>query len=927
MRLAPRWIHAAVLCAAFLTCLAIGTAAAQTGQISGTVSDSTGAPLTGAEVRVDGTTLHAPTDEHGKYTLANVPPGTYTVRALLLGFRASTQSVTVADGATAQADFALHLSPIEVQGVEVVVGSRAHHTAADELAVPVDVYPSEELHRQGTTETSQALQSVSPSVNFPHQSVTDATDVVRPFTLRGLSPDHTLVLMDGWRRHQTALVNTFAYGTNAGSSGVDLNAIPSSAIDRVEVLRDGASAQYGSDAIAGVVNIVPRGGKFAPFASFTAGQYMAGRYPYDGKTANVNAGWGLGLGRGSIALFAEMLDREPTNRAWADPFETSGTGVADVVSSDGKVITKNNPVDQPNYHWGDGLERDLLTLADLKLPIGQSEHNLIYGTGTYSFRRGNGEGYRRYETDPRNWPTIYPLGFLPEFHPDATDYSVDGGLKRSAGKWDLDLGGSYGHSDFKYNLRNTLNSSLGPSLTTPTAPGPDGILGNADDPNIPNQTSFYAGRMNRDEADVGLNASTKANFGLPEPVDLSAGAVFRWEKFQIEKGELASYIDGGHLDQTGTAKAPSGSQVFSGYSPADESNSSRTNVGVYAELESKLRKELLANVAGRFENYSDFGSLVTGKLALRYEPQPRVVFRAAASNGFRAPGLSQIHFSKIVTNVIGGVPEQIGVFPVDNPAAKALGAKSLKEETSINLSGGVAVTPINPLTLTLDYFNIKINDRILLGTTFDDAATIAILSAAGYSNINGVQYFTNGIDTRTQGVDFTADYRVPMPTEQTLTISASANYTKNEITHVDPLPEVLVQNGTTEVGILDPVTRVAIEKERPDWRGMLTGQWSRKQLHALARASYYGKFSSAQPGYCDTCEEPYSAKTLVDAEVGYKVGVVDLSVGGRNLFDVYPDHPKLDFNNNFGTFPYAAASPFGYNGRYLYTRAVLTMPN
>jgi iron complex outermembrane receptor protein len=927
MRLARMPINAAILAAAFLTLLCAHDAMAQTGTLSGMVSDSTGAPLSGADVRVDGTTLHVPTNDQGRYQLPGVPTGTHTVRALLLGFRAAVQTVTVTDGSTVEANFSLHVSPIEMQGVEVMVGSRAHHTAADELAVPVDVYPAEELHRQGTTETSQALQSLSPSVNFPHQSVTDATDIVRPFTLRGLSPDHTLVLLDGWRRHQTALVNTFAYGTNAGSSGVDLNAIPSSAIDRIEVLRDGASAQYGSDAIAGVVNIVPRGGKFAPFVNLTAGQYAAGRYPDDGKTANGNAGWGLGLGRGSLGLFAEMLDREPTNRAWADPFETSGTGVADVVSGDGQVLVKNNPVPQPNYHWGDGLERDVLTLADLKLPLDDSGHNMIYGTGGYSFRRGDGQGYRRYETDSRNWPTIYPIGFLPEFHPDATDYSVNGGFKRLAGAWDLDLGGSYGHNDFKYNLRNTLNSSLGPSLTTPTAPGPDGILGNADDPNIPNQTSFFAGQLNRDEFVGGLNASTKKNMGLPAPVDLSAGAVFRWEQFQIQKGELASYIDGGHLDQTGTAKAPSGSQVFAGFSPTDESKSSRTNVGVYAELESKLKKELLANVAGRFENYSDFGSLVTGKLALRYEPQPRVVFRAAASNGFRAPGLSQIHFSKIVTNVIGGVPEQIGVFPVDNPAAKALGAKPLKEETSINLSGGVAVTPVNALTLTLDYFNIKINDRILLGTTFDDAATLSILAAAGYSNVNGVQYFTNGLDTRTQGVDFTADYRVPMPADQTLTFSASANYTKNEITHVDPLPDVLVQAGTTETGILDVVTRVAIEKERPDWRGMLTGNYTKGGVHSLARISYYGKFSSAQPGYCDTCEEPYGAKTLVDAEVGYKYGPVDLSIGGRNLFDTYPDHPKQDFNNNFGTFPYAAASPFGYDGRYIYTRASLTMPN
>jgi iron complex outermembrane receptor protein len=923
MPLTTRLGFATAIAVTVLTCALVRPAAAQTGKISGTVSDSTRSGLAGVDVRVDGTFLHGISDDRGHFEISGVPAGTYTVRALLMGYRPATQSVTVGVGAAAEANFTLGVSPVQMQGVEVMLGSRARHTAADELAVPVDVYDSEQLQRQGTTETSQALQGLSPSVNFPHQSVTDATDVVRPFTLRGLSPDHTLVLLDGWRRHQTALINTFAYGTNAGSSGVDLNAIPSSAIDRIEVLRDGASAEYGSDAIAGVVNIVPRGGRFAPFVNATGGQYMTPDYSNDGKTFDVNGGWGLGLGRGSLGIFAQALDREPTNRAWADPFEESGTGVADVVGPDGKVIVKNNPVPQPNYHWGDGLERDVLTLANLRLPLDDSGHQLLYGTGGYSFRRGSGQGYRRYASDNRNWPQIYPLGFLPEFHPDVTDYSVNGGLRTRASDWRVDVGGSFGHNDFEYNLRNTLNSSLGPSLTTPTAPGPDTLLGTADDPGIPNQTSFFAGRMSHDEIVGGVGASTVRGLGLPAPVSIALGTAIRWEKFQIERGELASYINGWHRDQDG-GDPVAGSQVFAGFSPTDESSSNRTNIGAYADLESNLSPQLLANVAARFENYSDFGSLVTGKLAMRYQPAARLVFRAAASNGFRAPGLGQIHFSKIVTNVISGVPEQVGVFPVDNPVSQLLGSKPLDEERSVNLSGGMAVTPVNGLTLALDYFNITINDRIVLGATFDDSLTRAILAGAGHGDISGVQYFTNGLDTRTQGVDLTADIRVPMGGAQSLTFNASANYTKNKITHVDPLPPVLANS--TEPGILDVVTRVAIEKERPDWRGMLTGNYENGRVHSMARISYYGKFSSAQPGYCDDCEETYGGKTLVDAELGYHVSALDLSIGSRNLFDVYPDHPKLDFNNNFGVFPFAAASPFGYNGRYLYTRASIVLP-
>src|SRR6058998_1801349 len=350
----------AAVAAALLTLTLSSTALAQTGTVTGTVADSTGAGIPGATIRVEGTLLHATTDDRGRFELQGVPAGTHRLRVLLLGYRAAFQSVTVSAGATAEVSFTLERAPIPVEAVEVVVGSRARHTAADELAVPVDVYPAEELRRQGTTETSQVLQSLAPSVNFPHQSVTDATDIVRPFTLRGLSPDQTLVLINGWRRHQMALVNTFAYGTGAGSSGVDLNAIPSSAIDRIDVLRDGASAQYGSDAIAGIVNLVLKEGEFTPFLNTSVGRYHSGDYPDDGTTANLNGGWGIGIGRGSLGLFGEFLDRQPTNRAWADPFEDAGTGVTDSIVN-GRVIIKRNPVAQPNHHWGDGLGKDVVT--------------------------------------------------------------------------------------------------------------------------------------------------------------------------------------------------------------------------------------------------------------------------------------------------------------------------------------------------------------------------------------------------------------------------------------------------------------------------------------------------------------------------------------------------------------------------------------
>ncbi len=928
-----------LLVAAAIASIAAIPAAAQTGVIRGRVVDSLGPALPGATIILEGTQLKATSGAGGDYEMRGVPPGTHTLRVRLIGYGPVTAQVTVAPGATTEQDFTLARAPVQLAPINVVVGSRARHTAAEELAVPVDVFPAEQLQQQGSTETSVILQSVAPSVNFPRQSVTDAGDIVRPFTLRGLSPDHTLVLVNGWRRHQTALVNNFTYGMGAGSSGVDLNALPASAIDRIEVLRDGASAQYGSDAIAGVVNLVIKEGEFSPYLNADVGRYTTDNYPDDGTTTNVNGGWGFKLGRGSLGLFGEFRDRQPTNRAWADRFEVAGTGIPDSINDIGQVIRKRNPVPQPNHHWGDGLEKDVLTFANFRLPVNPAGTAEIYTFGGFSHRDGTGQGYRRYFDSPRNWPEIYPLGYLPTFSGKAVDYSMAGGFRAVVGGWNFDVGAEFGHNHFDYDLTNTLNASLGPCLDpqAPCAPGPDRVLGTADDPGIPNQTSFYAGRVLREEFVTGLNVAKPVNLGLPAPVNVAFGAAFRRERYAIEAGELASYINGFHLAQDSSDVAPAGSQVFSGFTPGDVTDQHRTNVGVYADLETNLTPQVLVDGAGRFERYSDFGERVTGKLALRYQPTRRITLRAAASTGFRAPGLSQAFFSHVTTNVIAGQFEEIGIFPVDHPAARALGSRPLRDETAFNLSAGFAVTPVNNLTITADYFRIRINHRILLSATFDDDATRTILANAGLSGITGVQYFTNGLDTRTQGVDVIGSLRVFEGPAGRLDLNAAVNYTQNRILRVDPLPQVLVDAGSTEPGLLDSVTAIGIQDERPDWRGTLEADYARGRFNVLGRLSYFGPFSSAQPGFCDLCRDNYGGKGIVDAEVGYRFDLVKLAVGVRNLFDTYPDRPSSlvvvddagdtakDFNSNFGTFPWAAASPFGYNGRFVYARTEIRL--
>jgi iron complex outermembrane receptor protein len=913
---------------------------AQSGTVRGTVSDSSGAGLANATVSVGGTDLRSTSGGLGAYEIKGVPPGAHTIRVRLIGYEAATAAVTVPPGDVVQQDFTLARSTVQLAPINVVVGSRARHTAAQELAVPVDVFPAEQLQQQGTNETAQILQAVSPSINFPHQSVTDANDIVRPFTLRGLSPDHTLVLLNGWRRHQTALVNNFAYGMGAGSSGVDLNALPASALDRIEVLRDGAAAQYGSDAIAGVVNLVLKDGAFTPFVNGDVGRFVPDDYHDDGTTVNANGGWGIGLGRGSLGLFGEFRDRQPTNRAWADSFEVAGTGVADSINDIGQVIDKRNPVDQPNHHWGDGLE----------MPLNDQGTAELYSFGGYAYREGTGNAYRRYFDSPRNWPELYPLGFLPTFSGKATDYSAAGGLRGVLRGWNYDLGAEFGHNHFNYDMTSTNNPSLGPCLDVPCAPGQDGILGTADDPGIPNQLAFFSGRVLREEFITALNVARPVSVGLPGPLNLAFGVAFRRERYAIRAGEPGSYVNGFHLAQDSVGDdgifgtldddldpAPAGSSGFPGFAPADETDRHRNNVGVYADAETQLSKQVLGNLAARYEHYSDFGSRVSGKAAARYQPSPRVTFRAAIGTGFRAPGLSQVGFRKVVTNVIGGEFIEVGIFPADDPAAIVLGSRPLKEETSVNFSGGVALTPTENLNITADYFHIRINDRILLGATFDDDTTKAILAANGITGIGGVQYFTNGLDTRTQGVDITANLRLPAGENGRVELNGSLNYTKNKILRVDPLPQVLQDAGSTEPGLLDSVTVIGIEDERPDWRGTLQANLTHGRFSSLGRVSYFGSFSSAQPGFCDNCRENYGGKGLVDAEVGYQFNLLKLAVGVRNLFDTFPDQPSSlafdpvfdgiskDFNDNFGTFPWAAASPFGYNGRFVYARTEVTL--
>ena len=903
---------------AMLALFLTSTLHAQSGSVQGTVRDSAGAAVAGVVVTIDGTSLRTTSDQRGAYLLRGVPTGPRTLRARAIGFSPKTASLQVS-GTTLTHDFTLARVAVMLAPVDVVVGSRARHTAAEELAVPVDVIGTEQIARVATTETNQILQELAPSVSFPRQSVADASDIVRPFTMRGLNPDHSLVLLNGLRRHRTALVHIYNAGMGAGGSGVDMNTIPSRSIERMEVLRDGAAAQYGSDAIAGVVNVVLRDGQFSPFLNGQFGRHMTGPYPDDGNLYSLNGGWGVNVGKGTLGIFAEYRNRQPTNRAGADPSDQIVAGDGDVVDEDGNVTEKNNAVEQPNHHWGDGLEEDVLSMLNLRLPVGSGSTEL-YAFGGYSHRNGTGNGYRRYGLSERNWTNIYPLGYLPQFDGKATDWSTAAGFRGLAGAWQWDAGLSYGYNSFDYDLSNTMNVSLGPCLETPCAPGLDGILGNADDPGIPNKTDIYAGSLRLGELTSTVNFSRQLEVGLHSPMNLALGAQFRSESYDIKEGELASYIQGGHPDRNGDF-APAGSQVFSGFLPAFAGSHERTNLGVYADLESELARYFLVNVAARFESYSDFGERLTGKLALRWQPTTRLTLRSAVSTGFRAPALSQSWYASIATNFANDgqgnlTPYEVGIFPVDHPASVALGAKPLKDENSVNVSGGFAFSPSGAITLTLDGFYIKVNDRIMLTNELSGDDDEAILAAANVS-ARAARYFTNALDTESKGMDLTANWRKPLGSGR-IDVTGYLNYTNNHIVALRVPPEI----ANTDATFFDPYLEggtIAIEKERPEWRAGVSVLRSGIKWDWNAKASYYGKFQSALFGYSESTLQTYGGKTIVDAEVGYRMSpVMRVALGGRNLFDTYPDRMSVD--NGFQLFLHPPGSPFGYNGRFVYAR-------
>jgi iron complex outermembrane receptor protein len=878
-----------------------GAAGAQNGVVTGTVTDSaSGAPLAGAAVRVAGAQAGTTTRPAGTYRLP-LSAGSYELVVSRVGYATGRISVRVSAGETATRDVRLAPAATALEGI-VAVGTRRPDRVATETPVPVDVVTSADIEATGLTETSQIIQRLAPSVNFPRATVADGTDHVRPATLRGLAPDQALVLVNGKRRHATALVNV--NGTvGRGSTSVDLNAIPATIIERIEILREGAAAQYGSDAIAGVINIVLKSGAERELMS-SLGRTAEG----DGEVVQVGGNAGMEMGGGSLMVGAEFRDRGFTNRSRPD------TRVQ-YFANDPREATVN----RLNHRQGDADTRDYGAFINGAFPLSPGAAEL-YAFGGVTRREGEAAGFFRRANDARTVRAIHPNGFLPLITSDILDASGAVGVRGTMAGFRYDLSGVYGSNSFEYGVNNSNNVSLGAA----------------------SPTSFNAGTLKFNQATANLDlVRTFAMARLPEPLSLALGAEYRRDGYGIEAGDEPSYVNGGVrvLDgPTAGAIAAVGAQVFPGFRPSDVKDVSRNSVAGYVDVEVTPARALLLTFAARAENFSDFGSTLDGRIAARLEPVKGFALRGSVGTGFRAPSLQQQFFSSTATNFIGGVPFDIRTFPVESPEAKVLGAEPLRPEESVNYSAGIAFTPSRDLSVTVDAYQIDIDDRIVFSENFTGTRVQQLFQAAGFTGVTGGRFFTNAIDTRTRGVDLVGQYAYRFGRVSQLRVVAGANFTETKVlTKVVKTPAALAGFEETLFG---RVERGRIEFGQPRNSINLNLNYTRDRLGVNLNNRRFGEvsvFGAIDPDTATgaaalrTLDQTFDAKWITDLDVSLRLrSGLTLAVGANNLFDVYPEEnfqrtaaertAGAQDNSNAGIFPYNGVSPFGFNGAFYYVR-------
>ncbi len=878
-----------------------------------------------------------------------------TAGALTIGSPALAQSVDQSLAASSGiGDSTTSAEPTDEQQI-VVTGTRFGDRTVTNSPVPIDVLSGTELRASGYQETSEILRALAPSFNFANPTTPDGNTHIHSASLRGLSPDETLVLVNGKRLHTAAFVNT-AGTIGKGATPTDLNQIPASAIGRIEILRDGASAQYGSDAIAGVINILLRTDTKL-HASATAGTTLDG----GGDTYEASMGGGIQLGdRGFVNLTGYYRDHQGANRALADTRQfylgigPNGTpqplsarfGAGLGLNPPGGVVgTQLDPreatVDRRVWRFADaGDLKDASLIANAE--YGLSDAITLYGLAGYRVSKAHSNASFRRPGQDENVRAIYPDGFLPFVNTKSTDYSALIGARGWAGGFAWDLSTIYGGNEVEYRTEDTLNATLG----------------NA------SPTEFYNGRYSSWQSTTDLTLSRAIDVGVAKPVNLAVGAELRQEGYKIGAGEPASYAFGPArvLDGPSLGAVPTiGSQGFAGIQPGDVVDTDRHSIGGFVELDTEILPGWQVDLAGRYENYSDFGGTLNGQASTRIALPAGFALRGSVGTGFHAPSLAQQFFSstssRTIVNNTTGFPEFVLVrtAPVGSSLAQALGAQDLEPEKSVNFGGGLTFAR-GGLSASIDAYHIDIDDRIFLSSNYVDAPgrrTLRdFLTGIGIPGVTSVRYFTNAADTRTQGVDVAVGYREQLGSDSELRLSAAYNYNRTRLRGVDGTPSQITALGIT-TPLFDIVERVRVERGQPRDKLALGGILRVGALSFNARTTRYGRVEqvaltnqsaanvalaaagstpfrtlpteSGTPGNFDVIQR-LRPKFVTDLSVTGRIRRdLALTVGANNILNVYPTKnirstAALTGADTFGVFPYSEYSPFGFSGAYYYAR-------
>ena len=756
----------------------------------------------------------------------------------------------------------------QVQTVSII-GSRAKVRSLFDSDVPVDVFTAADIeHANSTGELGQMLQNLSPSINMPRASASGTSDTIRTIQLRGLAPDEVLILVNGKRWHPNATMDQ--EGLFQGTVSVDLNTIPVSAIERIEVLRDGAGSQYGSDAVAGVINIVL---KKSPLGTETYVSYGGNHTPFaptgktitDGQNLQTGANTGLKLGeKGYVRFGFDYQDKNGTNRAGPSA-DSSYFGTPADEALVGQVLFKS----------GDPKLYNTNLFYNGSVPV--SDDFDFYSFATFNDRRSFGTGFFRWPGDPGNVPAVYPNGFLPVSVNNSKDAGAVFGVRGEVDEWSVDLSLRLGRNAFSYNLEHTINSSL----------------------DAASPTSFHL--ANFISAQQGLNADAHRSFDgiLPTPLNVAFGAELQRDSYVTEAGDPASYQAG--PDTNGMP----GSQGDPGLQPSDAVNLSRTDRSVYIDVDSDLTKNLLIGAAARYSEIGQTGSKTTGKLSTRYKFTPDFLVRASVSNSYRAPELAQIGFRNTVLGFNdAGQLSNVALVPATDPLAQQQGAQPLKPETSVNETLGLAWRVSGNTNLTLDTYQIKIKDRISLSSPIS-------INDPNYPTLNAVNFLTNGLDTTTSGVDAVVLHGIDLSSGK-LNLTAAFNYNHNRLDSV--------RTGINGTPLFYDMTLYGLMHETPATKLVLSADWQVGQWDLTSRVTRYGSLSVMSYDPASAPMEFHPAWVL-DLEARYALtSATSIVVGGSNLTNQYPTRTTNSYDSYSGAFPYNFVSPVGMNGAYYYAR-------